>query len=196
MATKTKSPKSCGPKHLEEEAPSHDWELERLTEYAQRFHQLIADGERTLAPHYWRLGNALAIARKNFQHGQWQKYLASIEIDRTRSSKALAIFRTFSTVEALESRSVEEAYEARHGDAETMEIEDPQSDSLSKFAGALSKIESVAETTLEHALELSREEKQELVTNLRSTIACLEDYVRRLEQELTSRDDDFDDAGA
>lgn len=195
MATKSKSPKALGPQHLPEESPAHDWELERLTEYAQRFHQLIADGERTLAPYYWRLGNALSIARKNFQHGQWQKYLTSVGIDRTRSWKALAIFRAFSTVEALESRSVEEAYEARHGDEEMHEIKDPQSDSLSKFTGALSKIESVAETTLDSAMGLSQEEKQELVVNLRSTIACLQDYVRRLEQELTSRDD-FDDGGA
>ena len=59
------------------------------------------------------MGAALSYARRHFAHGQWQKYLEQLGIEKTRASKARAIFRTFSREEKLNGISVDEAYRHR-----------------------------------------------------------------------------------
>jgi len=63
---------------------------------------MIVDGEKQLAPTYWRLGQALSLARKQFHYCQWDKYLKSLEFERTRAARARAIFNTFSTGQEVE----------------------------------------------------------------------------------------------
>lgn len=190
MATKSKSTKGCGgPQPLSEDQPAHDWTLERLGDYAKGQYSRILEGERTLSPYYWRLGQALTIARKNFAHGQWLGYLESLEIDKTRASKACAIFRAFSTPAAVETLSVEEAYEARRPQpAPEPRVEISGGASL-KFIGALEKVEKFVDDTFAEPAIFSADEKEELLATLRHTIRTLQEYERRLEGELAAADD-------
>ncbi|HWB00216.1 MAG TPA: hypothetical protein VG713_17100 [Pirellulales bacterium] len=101
--------KSFGPKPSVEDQPSHSWTTEQLGDYAKAQHQLIVDGENQLALVYWNLGMALTIARRQFPRGEWGPRLLSLGISKPRSSRALAIFRTFSAPEHLADKSVEQA---------------------------------------------------------------------------------------
>ena len=105
--------KSCGPQLSDASSPTVDWSPEKLGEYARAQHQTIVKGEERLTPAYWRLGQALTLARKHFNSGQWGMQLAKLGIDRTRASKARAIFKTFKVSEDVDKLSVEEAYEQR-----------------------------------------------------------------------------------
>lgn len=105
--------KSCGTQPFLTQAPSHQWGVDRLGQYAQQQHQVIVDGEKRIAPAYWRLGHSLTLARKQFARGHWSRFLKQWGIDKTRASKARAIFRTFSTEGHVEGKSVEEAYAER-----------------------------------------------------------------------------------
>ena len=112
MTINSEDEKSCDPQ-LSGEAPTEDWCVERLGEYAQSRHQEIAAEEQSLAQTYWRLSLALNLARQKCTYGQWAKFLDALGIDKTRASKALAIHRTFKTEQSLEGISVQEAYRCR-----------------------------------------------------------------------------------
>jgi hypothetical protein len=111
--TADNSGESFGAKPLSDDEPSHAWDLERLGKYARKEHDAIVRGETTLSPHYWRLGQALQLARKQLGRGQWGRYLAELGVHKVRAAKARAIYRTFSTPEAVAGMAVEEAYEQR-----------------------------------------------------------------------------------
>lgn len=113
MLRETKTEKGCGPQLLGNEQPSHGWGLDRLGEFAREQHQKIVDGEKDLVQAYWRLGQVLSLARKQFGHGHWGKFLAELDIHKTRASKARAIFHSFQSLEDVAGQSVEEAYECR-----------------------------------------------------------------------------------
>lgn len=113
MTNAIKLAESCGPQHLDEEQPSRTWGLEKLGEFAQRQQRRIVDGEQALTLVYWLLGQALDWARQQLTRGQWGAYLAELGIDKTRASKARAIFRAFRSLNDVEGQSVEEAYACR-----------------------------------------------------------------------------------
>ena len=113
MTNMKKHEKSCEPQLLDDEQPSHSWGLDKLAEFAQEQHRIIVDGEKEQVPAYWRLGQALSLARKQFARGQWGKYLDELEIHKTRASKARAIFRSFQSPKDVAGKSVEEAYGCR-----------------------------------------------------------------------------------
>ena len=102
----------CGPQPSAADLPDHSWDLVRLTEFMRDQQQLIISEEKKVAPTYWRLGCALAQARKRCARGSWKQYLVSLGIEKTRCSKARAIFLAFSAVEDLADLSVAEAYAA------------------------------------------------------------------------------------
>jgi hypothetical protein len=106
--------KSCGtPQPLLTNEPTSEWLPDQLSIYAQIQYQQIVDGETRLTQPYWRLGHALGLAKKTFDHGQWAQYLEHLGIDKTRASKARAIYRTFSKEEDVAGLTVEEAYAQR-----------------------------------------------------------------------------------
>ncbi|MEK6234594.1 MAG: hypothetical protein N2C14_07765, partial [Planctomycetales bacterium] len=77
--------KSCDPQLLHEQ-PNEAWGVERLGEFAQARHREIEADEQSLAQAYWRLGLALNLARRQFSHGQWAKFLDELRIEKTRAS--------------------------------------------------------------------------------------------------------------
>jgi len=104
--------KSCD-SQLFDEQPNEAWDIQRLAAFAQTRHQEIDADEQSLARAYWRLGMALNLARRQFSHGQWAKFLEELGIDKTRASKARAIQRSFDNEDAVEVLSVQEAYRQR-----------------------------------------------------------------------------------
>jgi hypothetical protein len=188
MATKTNAKKSCGPQLSTDEPPSRTWDFDRLSTYAKRQCELIVKSETTLAPYYWRLGQALALARETLNRGQWGQFLTSLGIEKTRSSKARTIYQAYGTVDEVEGMSVEQAYEARRRnsqDAEAVAAEDKAVMPV-RFCKALAKVEKSAVAAFECVSELTKSEKQELLDNLRQTIACLQGHAKRLEGEIAT----------
>jgi hypothetical protein len=186
MADLTTGEKGCGPQPSDNDLPSHSWTIDQLTAYAKREYGTILTNERTVAPSYWRLGCALNIARKNFSQGQWGQYLASLDIDKTRASKARSIFGTFSTVDEVEGRTVEEAYAARRQDAPTKSSTptDEQSELSVHFARILAKVEKNADRLFEGVAELTLPEKLELRKTLQQTLARLRAQLQQLDASL------------
>ena len=88
-------PDVSGAKQIPGGGPDRDWGLLDLEQYAQAQHQEIVAGEATLAPAYWRLGQALNLIRHQRGQGAWGKYLESLGIHRVRACKARSIARHF-----------------------------------------------------------------------------------------------------
>lgn len=99
---------SCGP----QQPPSENWNADQLGRYAQSQNEDINAGERYLTPSYWRLGQALHLARTKVKNG-WGEFLETWGIDKTRASKARAIYKTFGDPDKVSEMSVEQAYDKR-----------------------------------------------------------------------------------
>lgn len=104
---------SCDPQLLDAAAPSHTWTLDQLTAVAREEHAALLAEERSATARYWRLGQVLRLARKQFGHGQWTRYLKELGIDKTRAVKALRIFESFATEAQTAPLTVAEAYAKR-----------------------------------------------------------------------------------
>ena len=69
MTENVPSERSCvSPQVLPGCEPNIQWLPEQLGTYAQTQYQQILDGETHLTRPYWRLGQALEIAKKSFGH--------------------------------------------------------------------------------------------------------------------------------
>jgi hypothetical protein len=104
---------SCTPQHFTTRCPTNEWLPEQLCTYAQAQHQAILDDERHLAVKYWRLGRALDLLRRSFNHGQWAQLLTQLDIEKTKASRARAIARTFEKEDELAGLTVKQAYDKR-----------------------------------------------------------------------------------
>jgi len=104
---------SCDPQLLAAAAPSHTWTLDQLTAVARAEHAALLAEERSTTARYWRLGQVLRLARKQFAHGQWTRYLQELCIEKTRAVKALRIFESFTTEAQTVPLTVAEAYAKR-----------------------------------------------------------------------------------
>ncbi len=113
MSTNSLVVNSCEPQPLPEGNPTSQWSLKQLEAYAREKHDAIATAEKPLAAQYWRLGLALTIAREKRKHGKWGQYLQSLDIDKTRASKAQAIYKAIRTEEEVSNLSVDKAYSRR-----------------------------------------------------------------------------------
>ena len=112
MALLPDDSKSCDPQLLLD-PPDPGWGVEDLAHYARAQEQAIVAGDRSLTACYWRLGRALELARKQFAHRQWGRFLEELGIDKSRASKARAIHGTFETESAVAELTVQEAYRRR-----------------------------------------------------------------------------------
>lgn len=183
--------KSCSPQRFGQGAPARDWTLDQLSEYARHHNQEILAGERTLAPSFWRLGNALTLARKQFAHGQWECYLESLGITKARSSKACSIFRCFSSAELLKELTVDEAYEARRKgpiQEATMPVNEAAI-AAKKFTQSLAKIDKAGQRAIDLGGRLAHEERRELLKRMRHMIGRLQAMHTELERTLAEDGD-------
>ena len=176
MKRKSDVQKSCGPQLFDKTLPAHDWPLEELTEFAQREYRKIVDDEKTLALAYWRLGNALTVARKQLGRGRWGHFLKSLPIDKTRSSKACAVFRAFSSPEQLKELTVEQAYKARrqHHKKQEPVAGAAAAEAAVLFAKSLTKSDQAAAEAIQLAEQLTSEEKREFWEQVVRAIARLQ----------------------
>jgi hypothetical protein len=162
--------------------PAYDWDLNRLGEFARREHQAILTGEKTLAPAYWRLGSALTMARRQLGRGRWLPFLETLGIEKTRSSKACAIFRTFESIERLTGFTVAEAYAARpRSSIEQVSRVENQAGSDTPVGDALATFQEQADRLTAIACAATHGELQSLLGTVRRTI----DRLQHLERELT-----------
>jgi hypothetical protein len=113
MTAETKVVESCDPRPLPDGNPNIKWTAEEVATYAHEKHNEIVASEKPLAVLYWRLGLALHIARSKHKYGKWGQYLESLGIDKTRASKAQAIYKTNRAEERVSELSVAEAYARR-----------------------------------------------------------------------------------
>lgn len=180
LATDAMPEKSFGAKLFSPEAPDHSWGVEELGAYAKAQHAAIVQGEQSLTRLYWSLGNALELARRQFDRGQWGKYLASLGLNKTRVSKARAIFRRFASPEAIGDLGVEEAYAERQRHQESSRRErrraeehDPAAEeeatdramrepSAEDLEGFLAEVAMRAEQLIDVAAFLARDRRQSL----------------------------------
>ncbi|MEQ8786071.1 MAG: hypothetical protein RIC55_07215 [Pirellulaceae bacterium] len=171
---KNRSEKSCGPQPLADELPADVWTLDRLGEFAAIEHRAIVHDEITLAPRYWRLGLALHLARKLIRHGMWQHFLRAHGIDKTRASKARAIYGAFESADELDGLTVEEAYSRRRRPRNRHAKEGLELDSLQKLSAFLRNLCDVIETAEAEAQLASPESAAELLNILPQAFLALE----------------------
>ena len=109
MATNIMTSEGCNTQHVPDGEPTTQWTFEELIAHAQLQHASIAEAEKPLSALYWRLGKALEMARGKYKHGRWGKFLESLGIEKTRASRARAIFSTFPDETDVADMSVDRA---------------------------------------------------------------------------------------
>jgi SOS response regulatory protein OraA/RecX len=168
----------------------------RLSAVARTEHAAILATEKSTTAGYSRLGQVLHLARKQFAHGQWLRYLHELEIEKTRAVKAMRIFESFSTEVQTKELTVAEAYDQRlrrprprpqrrNPDAErgTQEVDTPTavvSSSWPRFAAAI--VDEV-ERRWDETSFLDAAETAAALAGVRQAVAAL----RRLEAQLRQR---------
>ena len=124
---------------------------------------------------------ALNLARKQFGRGQWTSYLESLGIERTRASKARAIFRTFTTVDQVVGLAVEEAYSQRcRSQPKQLRNDDP---STSQLHACLEHVRREVECLLDETVALTRGEARKLLPTALQTIHRLLELELRLRKQ-------------
>ena len=66
-----------------------------------------------MAVFYWHLGKALVMARNKYKHGSWGNFLESLGVNKTRASKAQAIYKANRAEKEVGDLSVAKAYARR-----------------------------------------------------------------------------------
>jgi hypothetical protein len=175
MTTAMSATKSCDPQPLPEGDPTPKWTPEQLGQYARDKHQVIARDEKPLASLYWKLGLALTLARKKHKHNQWGSYLKSLEIDKTRASKAQAIYRANHDEKEVATMSVAVAYARRkRKNVKKQKTESSEMSDKSQFREFLKSISLDAERFYDVAAFLQPPEVGEFLMDTEATIKKLE----------------------
>ncbi|QDU94469.1 hypothetical protein [Lignipirellula cremea] len=184
--------KGCGPQPFRSGNPNNEWGIDELSFYAQIQFGQILEGERLLTPSYWRLGNALALAKKSLHRGQWAQYLAALGIDKTRASKARAIHRTFPEAGDVVDLTVEEAYDRRQRPATTASTHRGEQSNLQKDSHRLrhtvSKIATRSREAIHDAAFAAPAEAVLLIPAVRKAIQELEQLLSHLVQQAALAD--------
>ncbi|MHC4400605.1 MAG: hypothetical protein ACYTG0_13095 [Planctomycetota bacterium] len=182
------SEKSCGLQLFADGEPSNEWGLEELSTYAQMQYRQILDGEKLLAPAYWRLGHALVLAKEAFRHGKWTQHLKDLGIDKTRASRARAIYRTFDKDEDVSGLTVEEAYAKRQRkepakpDKSADGVARPKKDAQ-RLRKSVSSIGKRTGDVINDAAFAAPEEALILIPAVRKAIRQLQELLEYLEQQ-------------
>lgn len=184
----TDNGKGCGPKLFGKGEPNNEWGLEELSAYAQMQYHQILDGEKLLAPAHWRLGHVLVLTKKAFKHGKWTQHLKDLGIDKTRASRARAIFGAFEKEQDVAGLTVEEAYAKRRRKQSSMgnEITDggaqPKKD-VQRLRKSVRSIGKRTEDVIHDAAFVAPEEAVILIPAVRESIRQLQELLKYLEQQ-------------
>lgn len=172
MAPDSLASKSCDPQLLQQ-PPDPGWGVEDLGRYARAQEQAIASGDRALTTCYWRLGRALELARKQFAHRQWGRFLADLGIDKSRASKARAIHGTFESETQVAELTVQEAYRRRPHKprASAKRAAASPADNLMAFLLGICK---QTDFYAEEAVDAGPERAVQVITTIEESIAELE----------------------
>ena len=140
--------------------------------------------EEPLASLYWRLGLALTLARAKFKHGKWGSYMQSLGIDKTRASKAQAIYKANRNEKDVAGLSVAAAY-ARRQRKKPVKAEPAVMSDKAEFREFLKATCLAAEKYVDIAEFLAPAEAPEFILDVETTIRKLEDLRTRLRQRAT-----------
>jgi hypothetical protein len=151
----------------------------------------ILDGEKLLAPAYWRLGHALVLAKEAFRHGKWSQHLKDLGIDKTRASRARAIYRTFDKDEDVSGLTVEQAYAKRKRRQSTKPEESadgtaPAGEDVQRLRKSVSSIGKRTEDVIHDAAFAAPEEAVILIPAVRKAIRQLEELLGYLEKQAAA----------
>ena len=191
--------KSCDSQFSEQErSPNSDWPLDELTDYAKTAHTSIKDDEESLAAAYWRLGHALTLAKRHFGRGQWGKYLAECGIDKTRSSKSMAIYRTFPEITGLAGKSVDAAYKERkrkkgkrgsNSSADSQlgssDVHKPSEDQEATLRTFLVQLREDAEHWVHEASFVAQADTAQLIELVEQSMSVLQEIHHSLQEQAT-----------
>lgn len=190
MSAAAKTAKSFGPQDLTKavELPAAAWGVDRLQEFAVQQHKQIEAKEKRLTYLYWLLGAALSFLRKQFAHGQWERFLESAQITPTRAAKARAIYGAFDEVDKVQDLTVDEAYSRRKRKPPKSSTKTKRkaktvaasSNTPKTFQVSLHDVVEQAETFPSDCLQRFPERRQELLNALTAAIAKLEALRNRL----------------
>jgi hypothetical protein len=184
MKKEVENGKSCGPQLFDGGEPNNEWKLEELGVYARKQYRQILDGEKLLSLAYWRLGHALVLAKEAFQHGKWAQYLEDLKIDKTRASKARAIYRTFDNPDEVAKLTVEEAY-AKRQRKQSARPEDPV-EVMRRLRTSLRSISKRTGDMTHDAKVVEPEEIVELIPSLHEAIVQLIDLLEYLQEQANA----------
>jgi hypothetical protein len=138
------------------------------------------------------------LAKRHFGRGQWGKFLTELGIEKTRSSRAVAIYRTFPEMEGLAGKSVDAAYKERErkkkatggeskGDSDsqysdTEETRDDGEDTLQAF---LLRLRQDSEHWIHEAAFVHQGEATELIDLLEQAMSVLQEIRQCLQEQST-----------
>lgn len=171
----------CGPKPFEE--LSHGTPLARLTELASEVNATLTACDKSETPHYWLLGQILVLARKQVPRGEWAAYLTTLGIEKTRASKARAIYRAFQSLDETADLSVAEAYERRVRSPATERSSRTEAENVAEISAVTVTLPRWIYTLADDAERL-REEVEFLSATERGTVLDAVDRVMGLLVEL------------
>ena len=177
--------KSCESQLFPKGKPTAKWSLDELCGYSQEKHAAIAETEKPLAAQYWLLGLALTLAREKFKHGKWGQHLKSLGIDKTRVSKAIAIFKANPSGKETAKMSVAEAYAKRQRKKKAPTSEPPAISEKAAFRQFLHGIDQDAEKYIHVAAFLEPGEASAFALDVAKTIQALNDILTQLQQTAT-----------
>ena len=188
---------SCTTQHFSSECLEGDCDLKELVSIARTQHEAIRDGEQALAINYWRLGGTLNRLRQNFDHGQWDCQLKSLDIEKTKASRARAIASTFDTEAQVAGMTVKQAYDHRvrkqSGKSKASVADDERSRKLCRF---LKNVTKTADNFMDFAGFAEASDADALLATVEAASSTLQRLHDLLRQQAHQEAEPFDNAVA
>lgn len=94
--------------NIRQGVPSGDWSHQELYDRAKHENKLIGRHE-DCAAHYWYLGKALLLVRRDSDHGRWKRWCAAHHIERSRWARASVLARAFASPDEFAGMSLKAA---------------------------------------------------------------------------------------
>ena len=167
--------KSCTTQHFPIGPPNSEWFPEQIMAYIQVQYQVILDNECMLAVNYWRLGKATEALRKTFSHGQWEQFLKTAKLHKSKVS-APGDRAAFEKEDDLVGLTIQEAYNHRSR-TQQASAEPPAGESRAdsvRFAGFLDHVSRLADPFIDDAAFANASQAAALLPALEQVLAKFE----------------------